>query len=121
MKSNTPVYETVFDHASKRSIMVFERSDTVFAPFWHFHPEIELTLITSGQGIRFVGDNIERYHAGDLVLIGENLPHHWVSQATDSVKPQEAVVVQFQRQLLQATAAVPYTHLTLPTNRAVYM
>ncbi len=44
---------------------------------WHFHPEIELTFLTEGEGLRFVGDDIAAFSAPDLVLIGSNLPHHW--------------------------------------------
>ena len=46
------------------------------APF-HFHPELELTYIEKGNGKRYTGSNMHGYSAGDLVLLGPNLPHCW--------------------------------------------
>jgi AraC-like DNA-binding protein len=51
------------------------------APY-HFHPEIELTLIIKGKGKRLVGSQIDNYEAGDLVLLGENVPHCWLNENT---------------------------------------
>jgi AraC-like DNA-binding protein/quercetin dioxygenase-like cupin family protein len=51
------------------------------APY-HFHPEIELTLIVKGTGKRLVGSQIDNYEAGDLVLLGENIPHCWLTENT---------------------------------------
>ena len=42
---------------------------------WHYHPEYELVLVVKSTGQRIVGDNIENFVDGDLVLIGPNLPH----------------------------------------------
>jgi AraC-like DNA-binding protein len=63
---------------------------------WHFHPELELTYIDHGTGTRFVGDHIERFVAGDLVLLGKNLPHSWRSDAPTAGKPHRSVFAQFR-------------------------
>jgi len=65
---------------------------------WHFHPEYQITLVIKSCGYRLVGDNITPLHAGDLVLVGSNLPHVWqqerVSRA-DSSHAVHAVIVRF--------------------------
>jgi len=44
---------------------------------WHYHPEIELIYIEKGFGTQFVGDSIQRFTEGDILLVGSNLPHYW--------------------------------------------
>lgn len=44
---------------------------------WHYHSEVELIHFRYGEGMQFVGDSIMRFKAGDVVLIGSNLPHYW--------------------------------------------
>ncbi|MFZ9682905.1 MAG: helix-turn-helix domain-containing protein [Cephaloticoccus sp.] len=64
-----------------------------FSPF-HFHPECELTLIEESHGLRFVGDSIERFAAGDLVLLGPELPHYW-NNPPEWRGRARSIVVQF--------------------------
>lgn len=42
---------------------------------WHYHPEIEIIYIKSGEGTHFIGDSIKRFKAGDIFMIGSHLPH----------------------------------------------
>ena len=62
-------------------------------PVWHYHPEIQLVYIKSGHGKRQVGNHISYYTAGDLLIIGPNLPHYgFISRLT---KKNTEVVLQF--------------------------
>ena len=67
---------------SDRSWLLFDRRLPEFPFNWHYHPEFELTLTIDSVGMRFVGDNVESYSDGDLVLLGPNLPHAWQSHST---------------------------------------
>ncbi|HEY0245266.1 MAG TPA: cupin domain-containing protein, partial [Mucilaginibacter sp.] len=44
---------------------------------WHYHPEVELIYFKKGNGTQFIGDSIQRFQSGDVVLLGANLPHYW--------------------------------------------
>lgn len=44
---------------------------------WHYHQEAELVYFKSGSGTQFIGDSIEHFKTGDVVLVGANLPHYW--------------------------------------------
>lgn len=63
---------------------------------WHYHPEYEIHLIRRGTGQYIVGDDIGSFAAGQLVLVGSNLPHHWISDlAQDETIADRDVVLQF--------------------------
>lgn len=87
------------DIPSKQGGASFYKARLIVASFefkWHYHPEYELTYIVKGNGYRIVGNSHEPFAAGDLVLLGSNLPHTWHSKAEDS-SPSEAIVIQFSK------------------------
>lgn len=48
-------------------------------PVLHSHPELQLTFIVEGYGKRIIGNKIEPFESGDMVLVGSNVPHVWLS------------------------------------------
>ncbi|MFZ4581708.1 MAG: AraC family transcriptional regulator [Paludibacter sp.] len=70
----------------------------------HFHPSIEIMYITSGSGIRFVGDNIENYEPGDVCMIGPNLIHEWRSnEYTDSENVASCYCLFFKKEIFSGS------------------
>jgi AraC-like DNA-binding protein len=71
---------------------------------YHFHPELELTYVSSGTGTRYIGDHIESFSEGDLVLVGSNLPHLWKNDKIyyqgDPYLKTHAIVIQFKEDFL---------------------
>ena len=76
--------------------------DVPYFPFhWHYHPEFELTYIVRGNGTRWIGNHVEEYTSGDLILVGSNLPHGWYSDERRAPADGErAIVLQFPPQLV---------------------
>ncbi len=44
---------------------------------WHYHAALELIYFKKGEGTQFIGDSIQDFKEGDVVLVGSNLPHYW--------------------------------------------
>ncbi|GAB2766534.1 AraC family transcriptional regulator [Rhabdobacter roseus] len=95
-----------------RSLVVKHFRGPYFDAPYHFHPEYELTYIVQGQGQRFVGDQVEAFREGDLVLLGPNLAHCWRSDEryyqVPATHESESVVIQFSERFVQsALAGIP--------------
>lgn len=93
-----PRFETITsDDESSFKCMHFGCKSFADNHTWHYHPEFELTWIFKSSGTRFIGDSVKPYSAGDLVLVGPNLPHCWHNDVIDGDSSQdpELIVVQF--------------------------
>jgi AraC-like DNA-binding protein len=93
-----------FEHVTVKpgeSWALLWRELPTFPFLWHYHAEFELTLTLNARGQRYVGDSLEDFDSGDLVLVGPNQPHTWAaSQRPDPLQPMLAVVVWFTTEWL---------------------
>jgi AraC-like DNA-binding protein/quercetin dioxygenase-like cupin family protein len=60
---------------------------------WHQHVELEMILITEGQGTSYVGNYVGNYSVGDIFFLGSNLPHTF--QKSNEEMIASGIVVQF--------------------------
>jgi AraC-like DNA-binding protein len=72
-----------------------------FLNIWHYHPELELVFMIKSTGTRFVGDSILPFSEGELVLIGEDVPHMWQNDKEyfekESSLTAESVTLHFRK------------------------
>lgn len=78
---------------------IFSRVKSEFNFPLHFHEEFELNLIVNAKGAkRIVGDNVEEIDDLELVLVGPNLSHVWLSHNCTSQNITE-VTIQWHKDL----------------------
>ncbi|MCL6219448.1 AraC family transcriptional regulator [Zunongwangia pacifica] len=77
---------------------------THFLKIWHFHPELELVLILESTGTRFIGDSVSKFSAGEIILLGADLPHMWLNDQEyfkeDSSLKANAIAIHFTKDFL---------------------
>ena len=83
------------------SIRVITIDETYSGCSWHFHSELQLCYVIRGSGQRMIGDRLCEIEAGEVVLLGSNLPHVWRYDST-TAGDIEAVVVHFDAAVLGA-------------------
>lgn len=72
---------------------------------WHFHSQYEIIFVKESHGSCFVGDCIQQYSAGDMILFGPNLPHYMRSDdiyhSEVSALRVQGTIIQFEQNFLQ--------------------
>ncbi len=93
------------DFPGRSPVKVKFREMPFFTYPWHFHSEYEILYVIEGFGTRFVADNIEPFQAGEMALIGSNLPHFWRSDDLHLNSAGEMkvkyIVIQFPEDFLK--------------------
>lgn len=59
-----------------------EDHEMVFYDKFHQHEEIQVSYIKNGKGTLIVGDTINDYEEGDILVMGANLPHVFKSDTS---------------------------------------
>jgi AraC-like DNA-binding protein len=58
-----------------KSVIADQFSLPYFYPYLHRHKETQITWIQKGEGTLIAGNNMHHFAAGDVFLLGANLPH----------------------------------------------
>lgn len=91
-------------NSSDSSIDIRHEIAPYFKNPWHFHPELELTLILKSTGTQFIGNSINAFYQNELTLTGPNLPHYWRNDPIYYKKENnlraEAIIVRFPEHFL---------------------
>ncbi len=64
----------------------------------HYHPEIQITLVKKGSGVRLIGDQVLPFGPGTMMVISENLPHVFKSEPSEDGQMVEAISLYFNRE-----------------------
>ena len=110
------------------SITVSQNNYKNFLKVWHFHEELELVYIVKSTGTRFVGDSIEKFQSGEVILIGKNVPHMWLNDEAyfeeNSNLNAQAVSVHFKdnfvgKEFLSLPEMQPIAHLLKKASQGI--
>lgn len=78
-------------------------------PCYHSHPELELVFIIEGHGKRIIGNKVTHYETGDMVFIGPDVPHLWLSDPvfyqTNSLLRSRVIVMYINPKIFEPMLA----------------
>lgn len=105
-------FQKLSSSSFQNSFVDFWVKSDAFGFHWHYHPEIELCYVKHGRGKRIIGESIEDFEDGDLVLVGSNVPHSWITdeQFNASSNQIEVFVLQFGLDIFNGFENLPEFH-----------
>jgi len=86
-------------NASVSGLAFVEREQPCFNTRFHSHPEYELVYVKRGRGRRVIGACMEKFNDDELILIGSNLPHVWISDNQHDNVDSSSLVLYFEKDI----------------------
>ena len=83
--------------ASEEAFIYQEDRDYIFYDKYHQHEEIQISYIQKGEGTVLIGDMISDYTAGDIFIVGSNLPHVFKSDIPEVRKKSVMLSIFFTK------------------------
>lgn len=83
----------------EETFRTFVKNQYVVDASMHYHPIYEMNFVIKGLGVRHVGNSIEQFEEGDLILLGPNVPHCWMNQYRHQ-QQYSSLVVQWNEDFL---------------------
>lgn len=110
MSRKTQVETIVPDPGSSFKYSIGDETDLCTADYWHMHPEYEITYISQGVGKRHVGNHVSQFTAGDLIVMGPNVPHFEFGMRHPH-QYQEVVIQMTEEFMEQSFFSLPETSI----------
>ncbi|WP_068472987.1 AraC family transcriptional regulator [Saccharicrinis aurantiacus] len=98
----------VIKSANQSILVKNDQLKTFYAPH-HFHPEYEIIYIKKSYGTKIIGNYVDNYQTGELVILGPGLPHfHVVGNGQDNEEyPIETIAVLFPASIFENSISFP--------------
>ncbi len=93
-----PSIENIHLGEKNSSFHAYKIQQRRYEDYWHYHPEIEITLLVKGRGVAFIGNKTIEFEPGMAFLMGPYLPHNFVSTDHDSTEQVECWGLQFSKE-----------------------
>lgn len=97
--------------ADQGSVVIQEDILPYFYSYLHRHNEIQITSIILGEGTLIVGNYTQPFKAGEVYVIGANVPHMFKGDAkyfeTNNEKNIHAIHIFFDSNKLQSVLNLP--------------
>lgn len=83
---------TVIPATKSRAFIAGAYHEPRYRFLWHYHPEWEIAFSRSGRGTRHVGNSVEKFGPGDLMMLPGNVPHTWFSSDGNNEEARCSVI-----------------------------